>query len=71
MRRSKKKFDFGKGIYYFNIKNGTSDITVKRISKEDAVMAFNRYLRMNKECEWLGQWNGKKFVDNTIEELVA
>lgn len=71
MRRSKKKFDFGKGIYYFNIKNGTSDITVKRITKEEALLAFDRYERMNKELEWLGKWDGKKFVESEHEKLVA
>ena len=70
-RRSTKKFDFGKGIYYFNIRSGAnSSITIKRIEKDKAISAFQSYLNTRKECEWLGKWDGKKFVESDFDKLV-
>lgn len=72
-RRSSKKFDFGKGIYYFTINEGHNyNITIKRKSKENAVQAFLRYLRTKKDkCEWLGKWDGKKFVESNFEKVAG
>ncbi len=70
--RSSKKFDYQKGKYYFNVKSGIgSPITINRTSKEEAVEAFSRYLRANKDCEWLGQWEGKNFTATDFEKQRA
>lgn len=62
-----KKFEFGKDIYYFNVKGGgSSNITIKRIKKEEALHTFKSYQNLGKDCEWLGKWDGKKFVENTL-----
>jgi len=67
-RRSTKKFDFGKDIYYFNVKNGFNNvITIKRHDKAEAIYSFNNYKKSSKECEWLGKWDGKKFQETTPE----
>lgn len=61
-----KKFEYGKGIYYFNVKSsGSSNITIKRKSKEEAINRFKNYENLGKEVEWLGKWDGKKFVEST------
>lgn len=72
-RRSTKRFDYGEGIYYFDIKKGfNNNITIKRTSKEKAIEAYTMYLRTQKDnCHWLGKWNGKKFVDDNIEEMLT
>ncbi|MCB0619296.1 MAG: hypothetical protein KDC43_03925 [Saprospiraceae bacterium] len=58
-----KKFSRGQGKYYFTIKSNPSNITLHRESKEDAANAYRRYMRIGKECEWHGRWNGKKFEE--------
>lgn len=70
-RRSKKKFEFAKDVYYFNIKKGyQNEITIKRMEKESALHTYSNYLKTYREaCEWLGKWDGKKFIDNDYEEL--
>ena len=70
-RRSLKKFDFGKDIYYFNINKGqNSNITIKRIEKSKAIEAYRSYVKSYQEkVEWLGKWDGSKFVENDIEKL--
>lgn len=71
-RRSTKKFDFGKDIYYFNVKNGFNNvITIKRKNKNEAVYAYHSYKKSSKDCEWLGKWNGDKFIENTLEKSDA
>ncbi len=69
-RRSKKKFEFGKGVYYFNIKKGyNNEITIKRMDKEKALLSYASYLKTyNEACEWLGKWDGKKFIEGNYEE---
>lgn len=70
--QKKKGFKFTTGMYYFNIKTGyNSNITISRNKKEEAVYAFSNYLKQRKECEWLGQWEGNKFVENNFETLLA
>ncbi len=72
MRHSKKNFDYRKGAYYFNIKNGFhSNITIRRLERGHAVETFNRYMKARKECEWLGKWNGSEFVDTNFEKIAA
>ena len=70
-RRSLKKFDYGKGIYYFNINKGqNSNITIKRIEKNKAIVAYRSYVKSYQEkVEWLGKWDGSKFVENDVEKL--
>ncbi len=70
-RRKTKKFDFGKGIYYFEIKKGfNNNITIKRTTLKKALEAYNMYLRTQKDnCQWLGKWDGKKFVEEDVNAL--
>jgi hypothetical protein len=62
--RLKKNFAFGKGKYYFTIKSTPNNITIFRKTKKAAKDAYAKYIKLGKECEWLGQWNGKKFVES-------
>lgn len=65
----KKGFTMTPGLYYFNIKMGYQNtITISRKSKEEATYAYSSYLKQKKDCEWLGKWDGKKFVDNVFTE---
>ncbi len=65
-----KKFEYGEGIYYFNIRNGGhNSITIKRKDKEDAINRFLSYKSLGKDCEWLGRWEGKKFVETSQPQL--
>ena len=68
---TKKHFTLGKGKYYFNVRSGHANITIKRESKRDAVSTYKAYQKVGKNVEWLGQWNGKKFIENTEPELEA
>lgn len=68
-RRSTKKFDFGKGIFYFNIKKGYNNyITIKRKNQKAAIETFQAYQRTH-QTEWLGQWDGKKFVKDEFDQI--
>lgn len=61
-----KKFEYGEGVYYFNIRNGgQSSITIKRMKKNDAVNRYLSYKNLGKEVEWLGKWDGKKFTETS------
>lgn len=63
--RRKKGFKMTSGHYFFNIKMGYQNtITISRNTKKEAVLAFEGYLKQKKDCEWLGQWDGKKFIDD-------
>lgn len=67
MRRS-KNFTKVVGAYFFNIKMGyNNSILVSRKTKEDAKYAFDNYLKQKKDAEWLGKWDGKKFVDTDLK----
>lgn len=67
--RKKKGFTMTAGNYYFNIKMGyQNSITISRNTKEEATYAYSGYLKQKKDCEWLGQWDGKKFIDNVYKE---
>jgi len=66
----KKKFDFGKNYYYFEIRNGgIGSITIKRKIKDEAVYSFLNYKRIGKNIEWLGKWDGKKFIEDKAPAL--
>ncbi len=73
MARKSKKFDFGKNVYYFTIKKDyNNSITIKRTERDKALLAYSGYLKSYKEkCEWLGKWDGKKFVESNYEALKA
>ncbi len=65
-----KSFTYGKDKYYFNIKNaGPGSITIYRNNKKDAVNSFNSYVKVGKNCEWLGMWNGKKFEETSVPDM--
>ena len=67
--RRKKGFKKTVGHYFFNIKMGyQNSITISLKTREEAVYAFDNYLKQRKECEWLGQWDGKGFIDNVYIE---
>lgn len=70
-RPKTKSFTFGKGIYYFTIKSGHgSGITIKRTSLQKAIDAFRTYQRTHGgSAEWLGKWDGKKFVEDNFEKM--
>ena len=68
----KKNFKFAEGVYYFNVYSGANNaITIKRIAKADAIRTYLGYLNSRKNCEWLGKWNGKKFVESDFQKLAA
>ncbi|MEM1320965.1 MAG: hypothetical protein AAGG75_12000 [Bacteroidota bacterium] len=62
---SKKNFKMGVGNYYFNVRNGQSQITIMRKNKQEAEYTFLRYQSLGKDCNWLGCWNGKSFDETT------
>lgn len=64
MRR--KNFEWGVGKYYFTIKTQPNNITIYRKSKEAALLACQHYIELGKEVEWLGRWDGKKFIDLSV-----
>ena len=67
-----KSFDFAKGIYYFKINKGyKNDITIKRTNKQEAILAYQSYLKTQKDsCKWLGKWDGKNWLESDFDELV-
>jgi hypothetical protein len=72
-RRSTKRFQYGEGVYYFNINKGyNNNITLKRMTLDKALDAYQQYIRTHgQSVEWLGKWNGKSFDENNIEELLS
>ena len=46
-----------------------NSITISRKNREEAAYAFSSYLKQGKDCEWLGQWDGKKFTDDKFSEV--
>ena len=65
MRKKTKKFDFAEGKYYFTIKSTPNHITIHRESKVEAHQAYHKYFDLGKKMEWLGKWEGKKFIETT------
>jgi hypothetical protein len=61
--RYKKGFNYSKSTYYFTVKAIPNNITIYRKSKEAAVDAYQKYVSLGKETEWLGKWNGKQFIE--------
>ncbi len=67
--RRKKEFKKAVGHYFFNISMGyQNNITISRKTRQEAVNDFLKYQKLKKGCEWLGQWNGKEFVDTVLSE---
>lgn len=67
--RRKKKFKMISGFYFFNIKMGYQNtILISRKNREEAEYAFENYLKQKKESEWLGQWDGEKFIDDQYND---
>lgn len=67
--RKKKDFKKTVGHYFFVINMGYQNkIIISRNTKGEAALAYSNYLKQNKECEWLGQWDGKQFVDTKFNE---
>ena len=67
--RRKKAFKKTAGHYFFNVKMGyQNNITISRTNKDEAAYAFKNYLKQRKDCEWLGQWDGKEFVDTEFRD---
>ncbi len=65
----KKGFKLAVGHFFFDIKMGYQNtITISRKTKEEASYAYLGYVNQGKECEWLGQWNGKKFDHDKFDE---
>ena len=66
--RRKSHYKKTKGYYFFNIKMGYNNtIVISRDNKEDAIYAYEGYLKQKKVCEWLGQWDGKKYHDSVYK----
>ena len=63
MRR--KNFTMGEGKYYFTIKSLPNNVTIFRKTRQAAVEAFYKYKMIGKGIEWLGKWDGKKFVEDS------
>lgn len=65
-RRRTKGFEFSKGIFYFTIKGGQRNITIHRKDKRAALKFFRLYKSVGKEIEWLGKWDGGKFIESNL-----
>jgi hypothetical protein len=63
--RYKKGFSYAKGTYYFTVKAIPNNITIYRKTKEAAADAYQKYVSLGKDIEWLGKWNGKQFLEAT------
>ena len=68
MSKTKQGFSWGKGRYYFTIKESPRNITMFRDNKDAAVYTYERYRQEGKTVEWLGQWDGKKFIETQLSE---
>ncbi len=67
--RRKKAFKKTTGNYFFNVKMGyQNNITISRTVRDEAVYAYSKYLKQGKDCEWLGQWDGKAYIDTELRE---
>lgn len=62
---SRKKFTKGEGKYYFNVRTGHFSITINRETKKAATRSYHSYLKVGKDCEWLGKWDGRDFIEST------
>ncbi len=67
--RSSKKFDWGNGKYYLTINSIPNNVTIFRNTKKAAQDAYRKYSEVGKKIEWLGKWNGKKFIETTAPNL--
>ena len=64
----KKHFTMAPGKYFFSIKMGHNNtIMISRKTKAAAKYAFSNYVSQKKDIEWLGKWDGKKFIDHELK----
>lgn len=59
----------GKGKYWLTIRSNPNNITLYRKTKDAAILAYQNYRNLGKDCEWHGKWNGKKFEEATPPAL--
>ncbi len=65
----KKHFTKTTGKYFFNIKMGYNNtIMISRKTEAAAKYAFSNYVNQRKEVEWLGMWDGKKFIGTELKQ---
>ena len=65
--RRKKSYKLLTDYYFFNIKTGAQgSMMVSRKTREEAMYAFQSYVKQRKDCDWLGRWNGKDFEDTEL-----
>lgn len=57
-----------KGYFYWHVKSGQQNILMYRKEKQPAVDAYQRYVRVGKNCDWLGRWNGRKFEETSVSK---
>lgn len=63
-----KHFTKAVGKYYFSIKMGHNNtILISRKTEEEAKYAYGNYVNQKKEIEWLGKWDGKKFIETDLK----
>lgn len=67
--RKKKGFDYGKGVYYFTVGSSPRNITINRRELDAAIHTFKQYQSNGKKIEWLGKWDGKKFIEDDFKKV--
>ena len=66
--RRKKSYKLMTDYYFFNIKTGPQgNMMISRKTREEALYAYQSYVKQRKDCDWLGRWNGKSFVESDLE----
>jgi hypothetical protein len=68
---SRKNFTPGKGKYYFTVRSAPNNITMYRKTRKEAIEIYQHYKKVGKDIEWLGKWDGKKFVESTPPQASA
>ena len=61
-----KYFKMAPDKYYFHLKSGQQNILMSRLEKEAAAVVYYKYVKVGKNCDWLGKWTGRKFEDSEI-----
>jgi len=70
--RKKSTYNKKPGHYFFVVKMGyQNNIMISRSAREDALHAYKNYLKQRKDCEWLGKWDGSKFIDTDLKVQAA
>ncbi len=55
--------------YYFHLKSGQQNILMYRKERDAAVMAYYKYVKVGKNCDWLGKWTGRKFEESEVPPM--